>query len=541
MTALPSHLPRQRRPLVALAALLLLAGVLLAQPNAIAGPTAQASSWQLRWAPEANVDGLDAFEGVEDDRANSHPAGQPHIFVDGNNYRFNMHIVDRDIMTDRQRQEVKGMTSNGADLILLKGETWRWTYSMFIPTSLKATTTFSHIMQMKMPGTDSLPILTMSLQRENNVPKIELHVFQGDVIVGSTNLTPLQNKWIDMELEMTIGDAPNGKVHWVLHDGATTVIDVSRSGVDTWLDDRVRPKWGIYRSVQDTSGSLQNTFLLLTKMRAYQWTGTTQPPLSTKYEAEKATLSNAVVESEHAHFTGTGYVNYDNQTGSYVQFAVNSPAAAPATLTFRYANGTTTNRPMDIRVNGTVVAAGLAFNRTPAWDDWDTRTISVKLLAGNNTVRATATTSNGGPNLDNVEVQISAAPPPPPPPPTDYQAENATIVNGVVESNHLGFTGTGFVNYNNVTGSAVQFAVNMAQAGAATLVIRYSNGTTTSRPMDIAVNGVVVVHNQAFNSTGNWDTWATVTIPVTLTAGGNTIRATATTSNGGPNLDKITV
>ena len=30
---------------------------------------------------------------------------------------------------------------------------------------------------------------------------------------------------------------------------------------------------------------------------------------------------------------------------------------------------------------------------------------------------------------------------------TDYQAENATISQGVVESNHAGFTGTGFVNY----------------------------------------------------------------------------------------------
>ncbi|HCU51432.1 MAG TPA: chemotaxis protein, partial [Micromonosporaceae bacterium] len=33
-----------------------------------------------------------------------------------------------------------------------------------------------------------------------------------------------------------------------------------------------------------------------------------------------------------------------------------------------------------------------------------------------------------------------------------YEAENATISQGVVESNHAGFTGTGFVNYDNVVG-----------------------------------------------------------------------------------------
>ncbi|MGW2162095.1 hypothetical protein [Nonomuraea sp. NPDC001699] len=46
-----------------------------------------------------------------DDRAGSHPAGQPHIFPEGNNFRFTMHTVDRDTMTDRQRQEVTGTGS----------------------------------------------------------------------------------------------------------------------------------------------------------------------------------------------------------------------------------------------------------------------------------------------------------------------------------------------------------------------------------------------------------------------------------------------
>src|SRR5947207_1176273 len=148
-------------------------GVLLGRlPSATA-----ATIWQLRWAPEAGVDGLGAFEGVEDDRANSHPAGQPHIFVEGNHYRFNMHMVDRDISTDRQRQEVKGMQTGGSDLILLKGQSWRFTQSMFIPGSLQATTTFTHIMQMKMPGTDSLPIFTVSLRRVDGVPKIQLQDF----------------------------------------------------------------------------------------------------------------------------------------------------------------------------------------------------------------------------------------------------------------------------------------------------------------------------------------------------------------------------
>ncbi|HZX39902.1 MAG TPA: CBM35 domain-containing protein, partial [Streptomyces sp.] len=85
-----------------------------------------------------------------------------------------------------------------------------------------------------------------------------------------------------------------------------------------------------------------------------------------------------------------------------------------------------------------------------------------------------------------------------------HEAENAAVSQGVVESNHAGFTGSGFVNYNNNTGSYVQWTVNAAQAGSASLTIRYANGTTTNRPMDITVNGAAAATSRAFPGTGAW-------------------------------------
>ncbi|WP_214327765.1 glycosyl hydrolase 2 galactose-binding domain-containing protein [Nonomuraea sediminis] len=250
------------------------------------------------------------------------------------------------------------------------------------------------------------------------------------------------------------------------------------------------------------------------------------------YEAEDATISQGVVESNHTGFTGTGFVNYDNVTGSYVEWTVNAATAGPANLVLRYANGTTTNRPMAITVNGGS-AINRDFNGTGNWDTWQTATIPVQLQAGTNKIRATATTANGGPNADSLAVNPQA-------PTTDYQAEDATISQGVVESNHTGFTGTGFVNYDNVTGSYVEWTVNAATAGPASITLRYSNGTTTNRPMAITANGGTAV-NQDFPGTTNWDTWQTATITVQLQAGVNKIRATATSVNGGPNVDKLTL
>ncbi|MFD9224310.1 heparin lyase I family protein [Streptomyces sp. NPDC060064] len=231
---------------------------------------AGAASWQLRWSPSASSDKLKAFETIEDDRAHSHPAGAPHIFAEGDNFRFNMHTVDRDTSTDRQRHEVTGLRNGSSSLQWKSGQTWRVTYSMYLPSTLKATTSFTHIMQMKQPGAGSSPIVVQSLRRVNGVQTIELKVIEGDVLVGRTNLEPLHNEWTDVDFQIKIGNGTSGSVRWILKSGGATVIDKSKSGVDTFLADRVRPKWGIYRSLGDSSGSLQNCHMLLTNMRGYQ-------------------------------------------------------------------------------------------------------------------------------------------------------------------------------------------------------------------------------------------------------------------------------
>ncbi|WP_329269395.1 PQQ-dependent sugar dehydrogenase [Streptomyces pseudovenezuelae] len=124
---------------------------------------------------------------------------------------------------------------------------------------------------------------------------------------------------------------------------------------------------------------------------------------------------------------------------------------------------------------------------------------------------------------------------------TDYQAEDATVVQGTVATNHTGYTGTGFVDYTNVTGSYVEFTVSAASTGTTAVTFRYANGTATDRPMDISVNGTVVSPAVSFPATADWNTWATRTVDVPLTAGSAKIRATATAAAGGPNLDRIGV
>jgi glucose/arabinose dehydrogenase len=263
----------------------------------------------------------------------------------------------------------------------------------------------------------------------------------------------------------------------------------------------------------------------------------TAPPASaaTRYEAENATISQGVVESNHAGFSGTGFVNGDNVAGTYTEWTVNAATAGTGSLAIRYANGTTGDRPSTITVNGTVVATARSFPVTANWDTWATVTLTAPLNAGANTIRLTATTAGGNPNLDWLEADVSASAG------TDYQAEDATLSQAATATNHTGYTGTGFVDYVNTAGSYVQFSVTAASAGTASLTFRYANGTAVDRPLDVTVNGTLVASGLSFPATTNWDTWQTKAVNAALNAGTNTVRATATTDNGGPNLDKLTV
>jgi hypothetical protein len=241
------------------------------------------ADWKLKWNPDARdprTQGLNAFEGVEDDRRNSHP-GVKHIYTSGANYRFDMHTADRD-GADRQRNEVKGMqTVNDKDLIIKKGETWRFAYSMFIPSTLNATTGFTHIMQQKMvtdAGSSGGPIVTLSLHIHENTPSMELRLQTSDEGFDPEHfnpipLGPLQNKWINVEFEFKFDSGNAGYARMIVKDGSKVITDKTRTGIDLFRENeganpRVRPKWGIYRSLN--SSNLQDTYLLITDMKAYQ-------------------------------------------------------------------------------------------------------------------------------------------------------------------------------------------------------------------------------------------------------------------------------
>lgn len=119
-----------------------------------------------------------------------------------------------------------------------------------------------------------------------------------------------------------------------------------------------------------------------------------------------------------------------------------------------------------------------------------------------------------------------------------YEAEFATGTGTTTNTNHPGFTGTGFVDGFSVSGDAVTFPVKADATGSHSLKFRYSNGVATAASATVQVDGVSV-GTLSLPSTGNWDTWGTASIPATLTAGARSVKILY--GSGGVNLDNLVV
>ncbi|WP_084774495.1 carbohydrate-binding protein [Nonomuraea candida] len=134
---------------------------------------------------------------------------------------------------------------------------------------------------------------------------------------------------------------------------------------------------------------------------------------TTRHEAESPpAVCDGSIGSNHSGFSGTGFCDVRGGAGASVQFTVDAPARGSATVDIRYANGGAGDRPADISVNGTTTQRAVAFGGTGAWNTWATRTVTVPLNAGGNTVRLAATTEAGLANIDRIDVTTGATPQP---------------------------------------------------------------------------------------------------------------------------------
>lgn len=111
-------------------------------------------------------------------------------------------------------------------------------------------------------------------------------------------------------------------------------------------------------------------------------------------------------------------------------------------------------------------------------------------------------------------------------------------LDGVVDNNYSGFSGTGFSNTTDSLGAGVDYEID-GSAGSYVFTWRYAS--TSDRPAKLLVDGIVVDDNIEFLSTGDWTNWNTISVNVALPAGPKQIRLESNNNDGLANIDNLEV
>jgi beta-xylosidase len=115
-------------------------------------------------------------------------------------------------------------------------------------------------------------------------------------------------------------------------------------------------------------------------------------------------------------------------------------------------------------------------------------------------------------------------------------------VDGTIDTNNAGYTGSGFANTNNAQGASVVWAVNSISSSRRTVSFRFANGGTASRSGSLVINsGSNGNYTLTLPTTGGWTNWQTMSIDVDLVQGNNILQLSSLGSEGLPNIDSISI
>ena len=123
------------------------------------------------------------------------------------------------------------------------------------------------------------------------------------------------------------------------------------------------------------------------------------------YQAEKGTINGGVVEGSNGGYNGEGYVNFDK--GGDFTIPVKVDVTGLYKFDIDFSNGSGDSRSLAISAGESSVEQ--AFGATATWTTWETVSVYLDLVAGENTVMFATLDGKDGPNLDQFDVTLVKA------------------------------------------------------------------------------------------------------------------------------------
>jgi pectate disaccharide-lyase len=274
----------------------------------------------------------------------------------------------------------------------------------------------------------------------------------------------------------------------------------------------------------------------------YQWYFNTNTPLVNR---TNGTLTLAGVSGDDA---GAYSVVVSNAAGSVAS------AAAMLTVTNLVAPPTITAQPQNQTVTEgqaaqfSVTATGSAplqyqwyFNASTPLTDATNATLTLGNVSTNDAGSYSVLVSNDYDSTNSSAATLTVNPPSTNTGPAQILEAEAGTFTGSVSTEYSGYTGSGFVDTVNATGSYAEIEFGRQSAGTEMMVVRYAQGKTDNRTVSVTLNGIVVISSMDFPPTGSFTSWQLVSNSIPVAAGRNVLRLTALTSGGLANLDHFEI
>jgi hypothetical protein len=198
----------------------------------------------------------------------THPGFGPHIALDndadlGKVFQFHLHVApdgDACFVTNHPRNEIKVDTSSPEYFKIRRYETATYRWQFRLPPGFQSSYNFTYIRQVKAVDGDTLiPLISFNLQKGRNGAPDTLQINHADsngvrTTLRKVDVTPYLGEWIEAYESMTADT--HGRYALTLtrvRDGAE-LLSYSSNDIDMWRFSGttfIRPKWGIYRSVDN--------------------------------------------------------------------------------------------------------------------------------------------------------------------------------------------------------------------------------------------------------------------------------------------------
>ncbi len=178
-----------------------------------------------------------------------------------NVFRFFIHATpdnDRCINFDRQRNEIKTYDQSPNNLLGIEDETVEYKWKFKIDLDFQVSPNFTHLHQLKSVGgsLESMPMYTLTA-RKGTPDRLELRYAETDtqITLQQTDLTPLKGTWLEVTETIKYGASGTYTIEIQKVDDGSILFNYSNNLIINWRSGAnfVRPKWGIYRSLNNVA------------------------------------------------------------------------------------------------------------------------------------------------------------------------------------------------------------------------------------------------------------------------------------------------